>query len=607
MLITDSLAKDLGQLLERELTRERGNSGNLEIALLLLIGWRREAGKKGKQERYADELEADDLEECSGEDEADDSDGWGSDVSLACPHPSHLKGGEDAAASSSSKLSAFAALKEQVAAFRHGNPYLRNLLFQDYQADPGSQYQELHFPEFGRVRIHAEALRYVDEVLLLRPLELARVKGDEPTNLHLLLQRLCRLSAALGDWAETAILRRRQANGLDATWFRKTALALREQLKRQGGKISATSRNRREKSGPYWLLAGDCAGEVGEELALRDVVDIVPKPLRQGFSVDREVAAGLRSVVGALNTRYRLLRSCGLLPEKWLELDSPSINQLKDLAKLRKHAVGTDAWKEGRYTVAFKLAFEAMLDARQGQPIAGFSRFERSLNEDVRQERSSRAHMLSGEFDDPDPAWLDSEEGYAMLARSHNPQARLADLLYDDGTESFDADLPDLGSDPADAVALSITLEEILADAGPRLTENPVLRVFFQAIFINGLAFDALCAEPQFQALLSQHPRYASLEREALGERLQADARGLVIEVLLETLDTPVSPLLAEYMRWAVLDGKPLRGKDGLFNRKSFKTLLAGEARWVDLAPEALAEALNDAALSLLESLFTGQ
>lgn len=582
MLITDRLAKDLGQLLERELTRERGNVGDLEVLLLLLVGWRRNGAQKGKPARDA-EAEDDVLEEEDGD-----------------------EGGADEDEDAPDSADAFVALKGQAVAFCYGNPYLRGLLFQDYQADPASLYQEFHFPGFGRVRIHTEAIRYVDEVLLLRPLELAKTKGDEPTNMHVLLQRLCRLSAALGDWAEAAILRRFQAEGLDATWFRKTALALRAQRQREGGRLGATARNRREKSGPYWLLAAGCAEQAGEELALRDVVEIVPKPLREGFSADAEAAKWLREVVGALNTRYRLLRACGLLPEKWLERDSPSINQLKDLAKLRKRAVATQAWQEGRHTAAFRQAFEALLDEKPGKALAGFARFERPLDDNSRQERALRERILAGEFDDPDPAWLDSEEGHDMLARAHNPQARLSDLLYDDGEESADADLPDVGADPAGGVQLAITLEDILADAGPRLVANPVLRRFFQAVFIDGQGFDALREALDFKALLAQSPRYDGLDAVALGERLQADARGLMIEVLLETADAPVCPLLAEYLRWAMVEGRPLRGKDGLFNRKSFKTLLAAEARWNGMAPDDLAEALNDEALSLLEQLFAG-
>lgn len=348
MLITDRLAQDLGQLLERELARADGNTGRLAIALLLLIGWRRNLGRSAKLERFSAEDAEDNLDSLDEDEDAPES---GAGLS---------------------------ALKQQAEAFQHGNPYLRGLLFQDFHADRGGEYQELHFPGIGRVSIHSEAIRYVDEVLLMRPVELARANGDKPTNAHLLLQRLCRLSAAPGEWAETEVCRRSDTPAsLDATWFRNTALALRAQRRRQGDASSAAARNRREASGPYWLLAGPCAEETGEELDLRDVVEIVPKPLRAGFSADPEVTSLLNRLVGVLNTRYRLLRTCGLLPEKWLDRDEPGINRLKDLAQMRKRAVRSASWQQGQPEAAFEQAFDALVAERGGKPVAGFSRFRR--------------------------------------------------------------------------------------------------------------------------------------------------------------------------------------------------------------------------------------
>ncbi len=557
MHILDRLSKDLAELMEREWVKPNANPDRLYITLLLLLGWRRETGKPGAaQPRNVETAEPDAEDEAEKADEPDDEEA-------------------DAVALES--------LKAQTQAFRHRNPYLAGLLFRDYYADPHTLLESQFLPGFGAVNIHAEASRYANEVLWLKPLGLAKSNGDMPTNPHRLLKRLCQLSRAVGDWATTDIRRLAQVSAMDATWFHKQALALRAQRKRQGDHIGATARNRRAASGPYWLLAGPCAEECGEELSLRDVAEIIPAPLSTGFSSDKEFRLLLKSVVNSLNTRYAWLRACGLLPEHWLHQDDPSIDRLKALAHLREAAAVTPDWQDGRKETAFRLAFEELLTQSGKGNVGGFASFDE---------------------------WLDSAEGQAMLHRGASQVLSLSDLLGDAGEEGPTFDEIDDTADPAgDAEALA-SLAEIHRDAGARLVQNPVLDGFFRQVLLQGRDVEGpggLLEDAGFQGLLEEDSRYAGLARDEVGVRLFFAARSLIAEVLLETHPDPLAPLVAAYFRWAVVEEKPVRGKDGLFNRKSFKALLANDASYSAKSPEELDECLQAEASGLLKQLLAAR
>jgi hypothetical protein len=556
MTILDTLSKDLGTLIEREMAKERFDLNSLYIALLLLIGWRR-----GTARHKSDTAEA----ESERVEESDGGDAFEDNLPLQ----------------EASNQDAFDALKAEIEAFRCANPYLRNLLFRDYQAAPASLWQVVPMKGFGRVRVHSEAILYVDEVLLLRRLQLARKIGDKPTNLHCLLESLCRFSRAAGEWAETEI-RRLPSSGVrqEVDWFFGVVEALRQQRERLGDNIGATARNRRAQSGPYWLLAGACAEEVGEELALREALEIAPVPLRKGFAGDESFAKLLRAVVDALNRHYALLRGCGLLPADWLGRDDLSIDRLKELVGLRKQAVAGDDWKDGRREAAFRRAFEERLAVCKGS-VVGFEDFA---------------------------DWLDSDVGEAMLQRGAGQEASLSGW-FDDGEEDFDP--PD--ENASGAIDFALTLEDIMEDAGPRLAANPVLNMFFAEVLVAGREFmgrDGHARDPRFlindkdfDRLLDADPRYAGLDAAGVSAQLSASAHVLIVEVLLESAAFPIAPALREYIQWTLLEGKPVRGKNGLFERKSFKTLLAAEPKFAALEPGERAERLHRDAMALIAAL----
>jgi hypothetical protein len=570
MSIIDRLAKDLAQLLERELTRETANLDRLYLTLLLLIGWRRDSGK-----RYAAKPEPRPFEDFALED-VDDLD-------------DHEE--EENEEPATSNVSALQHLREQVNAFRQANPYLNGLLFRDYQGADAC-YEEYHLPGFGCVRLHPETCRYVEEVLLLRRLQPAKKIGKEPSNLHLLLQSLCRQSRAVGErvdddveriiraWQSTEIQRRLDGGSHEEDWFRGVAAALREQHQRLGECISKTAYNRRVEYGPYWLQASVCAEKVGEELNLREVLEIIPVPLHASFSGTADFLRLLRAVVDSLNTRYRLLRGCGLPPEDWLHRDKPSIDHLKDLAKLRKLAVAGADWQEGRRQAAFERAFDVLLP-ECGGTVGGFETFAE---------------------------WFASEVGETMYYRGLNRKSSLSELLDPgEGDDSADLDIADPSTDIEADIILHDTFAGLLEEAGPHLAGNPVLQAFFRWVLVEGREFadrDGLLQQPAFQALWAGDARYAALSTTDLSARLFTEARAVILEVLLETCPDAISPVLREYLHWVVIEEKPERGKDGLFNRKSFKTLLAKEAGLNILAPEQLSERLHGMAFDLMQTLF---
>lgn len=589
MSILQSLTKDMAQIMEREMTRADSDPQRLYATLLLLIGWRRDATHpKAGASRQAPEWEAE------------------ADLDAVTDEPAE----NDAADEAALDRSAFEALKEDIPAFRHGNPYINGLLFRDFRIGLEARYQEDYLPGFGTLRIHAEAPIYLAEVLLCRALRPATGNAAEPTNMHKLLERLCRLSGAEGDWADTQIRRERQEvenqGAGHPDWFRPLATALQAQHKRLGDNISAIARNSRSQYGAYRLRAGDCAERVGEELMLHEVLDAAPKPLRAGFTDSDGFKKLLGYVIDSLNYRYALLRKCGLKPQDWLHQEKPSISRLEQLAELRAWATTFAEWQDGDYEAAFRLAFEA-LSAANGGRCAGFQGYERTPDPDPATERRFREARWAAEAEDDAVFWVDSRLGQAMLEQAgFSPVVSLDALAgpQDIGLSTPAYDLRDEHADSAEAAFREGLLQDLLRDAGPRLAENPVLHGFIHAVLIEDWDFADLLDLPRFREAQARHPRYAGLdETHDLPAQLFFDARALIAQVLLETETVPIDPLVREYLLRVIVEETPPRGKNGLFNRKSFKTLLAQYPLLSTLPPDELAETLERKAMGLLESL----
>ena len=238
MHILDRLSKDLALLMERELTKPHADPQRLYIALLLLIGWKRGGSPSSNHQAGRSRLVSVD-DSAAFEPEEPDSD---DELDAASEEP--LPAASDNVA--------FAEFVRE-APFTHRNPYLSGLLFRDFYASHTPE--ECWLPGLGGVKIHAEASLYVEEVLWLKALGLAKSNGEKPTNLHLLLRRLCQLSRAAGAWADTDIVRRKNGKsiGLDVLWFRKNRLGLA-----RTGQTLVCGRNRPQSPrGIRAVLAGD--------------------------------------------------------------------------------------------------------------------------------------------------------------------------------------------------------------------------------------------------------------------------------------------------------------------------------------------------------------
>ena len=324
MNIIESLSRDIGEILQLELTNSRLDNNRLSIHLLLLLGHRRHVKIPHKTARPLANAEDDDFDECEDQEQEEQTSLHANDKVI--------------------EIKAFKTLQENVKAFHYANPYIKKLLFRDFRDDGGSEYENLFCLQFGNVFIHKEAILYLNEVLLLRPLQLARKNGDKPTNLHLLLKTLCHFSNKEGSWIDTEIARSHTAAPKSEDWFAKLAGLLQKHDALQGDKISATASNRRKLSGPYWLTAGECREKISEELSLQDVLKMAPTPLGSDFAKKPEFSDILKGTIDSLNMRYRCLRSAGLPPEEWLRQDKPSIEELKKLARLRRRLVATEEW-----------------------------------------------------------------------------------------------------------------------------------------------------------------------------------------------------------------------------------------------------------------------
>lgn len=585
MSILLRLTRDLSQILEWQLSKDRADPQRVYAAVLLLLGERRSTARRDSEDDPAEvDIFNDAAEEFDAESEHE-------------AEPS----------ATSQQTATLAELRAKVRAYRCANPYINGLLFRDYRLDAEARWKTYNLGALGNFRIHAEALLYTGQVLMCRPLSPARATPDDPTNLHKLLRRLCQLSAAPGDWAETDI--RRDPNGQSqtaATWFHRVAKTMQARWR---APVSAIAANRLALSGPFWLTAGACSEKVGDEPTLQDVIEIAPRPIRKAFNKDPEFLQWLGRVIDSVNYRYRLLRDCGLPPDEWLHQKEPSINQLEQLAELRERAAATDEWKDGRHEAAYRRMFGELLAKFGKGGVGGFKLFEREPDPDARAERQFRQAEQARPAEEDSEYWLHSRVGRAMLARAGNPVVSMSGWSdHGGGDESgFDYDAPDehgeVGGAAGDAERAEL-LRDIVRDAGPRLTENPVLNGFFQMVLVNEWDFEDLLALPAFQAAVERAPRYAGLdERGELPARLRLDAGALIVEVLLEAGNVPVEPVLREYLLWVVVEEKPFRGKGGLINRPSFKQLVAQNPELAGLSPTELEAVLHRQAMDLLEYL----
>jgi hypothetical protein len=405
--------------------------------------------------------------------------------------------------------------------------YRWNLLFRDFSAAEPDQVIPL--PNGSTVTLPLEALRYFDDVLWLRRLTLANNLKERPSNMHLLLERLCQLNAEGSRWSGTRIQRRLSQTPREEPFFAPLAKSLASHCARLGQAYGDISARRREEFGPFWLQTAGSAAEVAEELSLDNVIEACPLPLQSGFSDDPEFAKRLLRVVEALNERYMRLRACGLKPEHWLAADKPSLAQLDELRALRLQAARYEQAGDEKET-AFQKAFVHCLTEAGGKKLGGFARFEDWAEDPIGLDMLRRGVVASLDMgrDIVYPEIEDSEAlpGYSDLAFGED------DRLVTEHDEDSDVaialdEMP--GEDLEDRLVLQDTfrrLPELFPEAF-----SPLMRQFFQAVLSHAWepeAKRAALTDPGFRGWVEQDPRYCQLPDEELWQRLWEDAETLI-------------------------------------------------------------------------------
>ena len=539
MNIIDSLTKDISQILQLELSKPRFNIDRLYVHLLLLIGHQRYAHIK-KPNAVEDNSEA-----------HDDNDT------------------EENQADNLIKLKPFKELKQKVTAFRFRNPYIRGLLFRDLHHDGWSEYQEQHCLQFGNIYIHEEAVRYVSEVLC----KTIQPKDANPTSMHLLLKKLCRLSLANSAWQTTDINRQKTAIIKDADWF---------QIVSQNKHLNANNKpsKKREEFGAYYLTAGECCVEIAEELNLPNVLNITPKPLPENFASDAEFIKQLKAVLDSLNKKYYWLRRAGLPPVDWLNHDKLSVENIEKLAYLVEAVKKTEEWLKDETESAFKKVFE-----ERNEKILGFTHFEDFKNSTI------------GDF----------------VIHRNNKRFISKDELLDTG---FDIESEE---NSIDDLQMKDGLNDLLSQAEPLLINNPVERLFFVEVLLGDRVLfgkNGLCEQAEFKTALKNSENYAELAQQLnlatdeqqltalhseLAEKLFFALRVVLFKVLIKHHN--IEPILSDYIETVIIEEKPFLGSKGLINKKSFQKHLAQKPDLNRLSNEELALRLDNLAKDELAKL----
>lgn len=388
--------------------------------------------------------------------------------------------------------------------------FVENLLYRDYRVDRESQWYNWTLPDGSDARIHEQGIVYLHKVLARRP-RLARRLRHEPGNMHLLLGLFCRFGPAENGWRAVEVRRdkRLEAKGEAPDFLTPLALELAAQRARLADEYGEESKRRRGEYGPIWLIRGDCAAEVPEEMSLFDVLEATPVPLEQVFAEDHELQRMVARVLDSLNERYMLLRSCGLDPESWHDRDEPSIARLREMKQLRKPA-----------EELMRLSIEDdNVDA-----------YRRAFNE---LKGSNKQFAGCASFDE----FATSEAGMAML--------RYASLSLDEpiatDAEGEEWALHETLVDPdAEDVEEAVTRRRAAGQWVGMLIEHepnwfdPVMRYFFSEVIGQGRPIHAGPDDPgvlrdaEFQRLIESNPELTVLDEGELAEQLCQKAEEIV-------------------------------------------------------------------------------
>lgn len=386
--------------------------------------------------------------------------------------------------------------------------YISRLLYQDFLADPHTQWLVYDLPNGKSLRIHEQSIVYLDRVLSRR-LKLARRLLAQPGNMHLLLGSFCHFASAEAGW-ERVVVRRgleRPPTHPATEAFNSLSHTLKQQRDQLGEDDNEDAQRRRAKYGPIWLTLPDQATEVPEKMSIFDVVEATPVPLRPAFSSDPKVQRLVARVLDSLNERYKLLRSTGLDPEHWYDREELAIGRLRDLRLLLRQAeeslrLGIEHDK----TEAYRRAFISL--QRNAKTYAGYADFD---------------------------SFATSRIGLEML---RYPALSLDELIAsDDGDWSLSESLSDPDAEDSEEIVTrqrtaTKWVELLIADR-PKWF-SPAMRTFFVEVIAGGRPIylapndPGLLGDAAFRQLVAADPELRGLEDGELAEELYRQAEKLI-------------------------------------------------------------------------------
>lgn len=379
------------------------------------------------------------------------------------------------------------------------SPYPQQLLFQNFSADDKEPVKLNGHPDTSTIR--PESLTYVTQVMVLKRLQIAPVLMEKPGNMHLLLKQLLDASSESSLWNGATILRRKEYDKTDNK-NDQVSRKLKEICASLGAEYSENSARRREEFGPLWMITENQAEELPEEMTLCQTLSAVQYPLTKNWRNHKEAQKLFSRVMVALNERYKLLRSCGLDPEKWIdrgELVTNKLNALAELRRLSRALVGqevADEKKAYEKDKAYEKAFETLKGKKKN--FAGYTSFLAFQGSDVgadmmRQPTDSPELTL-----DPTSGELGPDEADQQAAEKYNQQK----------IETSITNNPDL------------------------FVANPVMEYYFRYALGQRIPVleeeGGLLSDPHFSTLLMADPEYAELDRKERAKKLYQNAKEII-------------------------------------------------------------------------------
>lgn len=398
--------------------------------------------------------------------------------------------------------------------------YVNDLLFRDFNLSNDLVWSEWSFrPQLldgkviSKARIHNQSLVYL-ETVLMRRLTLANNLEDMPTNMHLLLKKLCQYGNPECLWQSVKLKRDKNQTptGDNNLSFQCVAKQLAVQCQQLGNHGSEISQRRREQYGPLWLLLEDSVAEVPAELALFfGVLEVLPLPLNPDFADDLELQHLLIRVLESLNERYMLLRYCGLNPDpdrgNWMEREELSINVLREMSKLKKRVKDNLVTDQEPHDL--ELTYRQVFNQLKGEQkkFAGcYNLAEFAASEwGVIMLNYSAVHLNHAANDaDPD----NNEEILQDLLTAPDPESGYAQLGVQEYNEKYDQKSAFVQCDAREG------RYQLVETYPNQFGNDPVLIYFFCEILSFNQNFPP--ADPKFKQLIKTNSKYAQLSDQKL-------------------------------------------------------------------------------------------